>query len=377
MLGNIYAERHPLTPANLASCLTGTDPTATAKCLNADMELLLSRYSAAEIMAYVSASTTPTNVLYDCHPIGHVLGGAVYKKFGSIESALAQCTNACRSACTHGVIGAGITSEMGEAYPDDDIAHATASQLAAVGKRYCNNGTATCHALGHVAYLATKDLEKSLALCDTVAGGTHLQPCFEGVFMERSGTFNSVLSPTDSITQPETRAGDYAFPCNTIADKYKHACYLFTPYYQQPLFKADGIVTYAAKYAKEISLCTSLPSPDRAYCVEGMGTLSFLFGTTSIDPIYMQFFCDNLSTLPDRNACTKGVVAQYIYFNLDDGFAYCEGIQEESRRDLCYSTTFSKRERNFDFSNDETRMCSTNTTCKARYKAYIATKTAH
>lgn len=371
LIGARFSADRLLTPPDLASCLVGTDHVATARCLNADVEQLLSRYSAAEIMDYVSASTTPTNILYDCHPIGHILGGAVYKKYGSIESALAQCSNACRSACTHGVIGAGVADEMGEAYPDEDIAHASPAQLKTIGTRYCGQGLQTCHAIGHVAHIATKDDAEALALCDEVASGTNLQACYEGVFMERAGTFSHVLSPEDSITGPPVRAGNYAFPCDELADTYKHACYLFTPYYQQPLFAAEGIVTPAAKHAKEIAFCESLPSPDRAFCLEGMGTVSFLFGTNIMDLADMEQFCDQLSILPDRNSCTKGVLMQYIYFNLfNNGLAYCEGIDEESRRTLCYNATFSIRERNYNFANDTDRMCDSDAACAARYAAY-------
>jgi hypothetical protein len=372
VVGTRFSGQRLLTLPDLASCLVGTDPAATAKCLDADVKQLLSRYSAAEIMDYVSASTTPTDILYICHPIGHIVGGAVYRKYGSIEAALAQCNSACRSACTHGVIGAGVTTEMGEIYPDDDVAHASEAQLRAIGQRYCEQSSQTCHAIGHVAYIATGEIEKALGLCDTVASGANLQPCYEGVFMERAGTFSSVLSPKDAMTKPPIHIGDYAFPCDEVADTYKHACYLFTPYYQQPLFAADGIMTPAAKHVKEVAFCGSLPAPDRAFCFEGMGTVSFLFGTNIKDLADMESFCDKLSILADRNSCTKGMLVQYIYFNLqNDGLAYCEGIDEESRRMLCYNTTFMIRERNYGFSNDTARMCGSNTTCAVRYTTYL------
>jgi hypothetical protein len=263
---------------------------------------------------------------------------------------------------------------MGEAYPDEDIAHASEAQLSAIGKRYCDKGVPTCHAIGHVAYIAADDTKEALALCDKVASGTHLEPCYEGVFMERAGTLFSVLSPKDSIKMPPTRAGDYSFPCEEVADAYKQACYLFVPYNQQPLFAADNIVTPQAKREKEISLCESLPSPDRGFCFEGMGSTSFFFGPKSLDPVEMEPFCDQLATLADRNSCTKGVLMQYIYYDLSSGFAYCEEINEESRRTLCYNTTFMKRERNFSFTRDTNRMCGSDSVCAERYATYLASQ---
>ena len=312
MFGTNFSAQRSIVPSDLSSCFVGSDPSATATCLDFAVTQLLGSYSAAEIMRYVSASTTPASILYDCHAIGHIVGSTVYETYGSIEAALAQCSNACRSACTHGAIGAGVAAEMGETYPDNDIAHASRAQLQAIGKRYCARGSQTCHAIGHVAYIATKEDEGALALCDQVASGKNLQSCYEGVFMERAGTFHSVLSPEDSITAPPIRENDYAFPCDTLANPYKRACYLFIPYYQQPLFAADNIASLAARRVKEVALCESLPSPDRAYCFEGMGSASFLFGTKITDRAEMEQFCDQLSTPADRNSCTKGVVVQYV-----------------------------------------------------------------
>lgn len=351
---------------SLDTCLSNTSPSS---CLRTAVASLLDQYTPDEILRYVTGPDTSEAVRNRCHPIGHMIGTAAYERLGSVEAALPQCNNLCRSACTHGVIGAGMLTEQGVSY-EEDIAHAEEDELFALAGKYCALSDSACHAVGHVAYLATLDDVRAVGICDTAEGSVQRQACYEGVFMERAGNFKNLLFPSEEMRVPPTVAGDYTYPCSSLPSEYRHACYLFLTAYQEPLFAADGIRAEADKLAKARSVCGSLEAKDRASCFSGIGTFSPAFGYASIVPDDIQPLCDSLSTLADRSACTLGVLPQFYYIELRGLYGYCEGINEEVRRSLCYDAAFQLVESKLGTRDDKARVCASYEACAMRYESY-------
>lgn len=350
-------------------------PNTTPACLNDSIEKLLRSYSVGDIMTYITATTTASTVVNSCHPIGHIVGENSYKKYGSIEQALSQCTSACRSACTHGVIGAGVLAQMGEIYSEDDVAHMGTAELKKIGTSYCKNSDSTCHAIGHVAYIAAGEDMPALGVCDTVASSTlRREACYQGVFMERSGAFLNVLFATEEEKQPETRSGDYTYPCSALPQQYRNACYLFLSAYQKPLFIADGIDTPAARLEKAIQACESLTAHDRADCFTGIGISSDLFGYLNADAAALESLCDQLTESSDRTACTLGVVPRFLYAAQSEMYGYCEAIKEEERRNICYQGAFKWLEVKSHAKNDPELICGNNAICLKRYEIFTQTR---
>lgn len=347
-----------------------TDTTLTAQCLRNTVQNLLTQYSARDLMDYATATTSPSAVRIQCHPIGHVVGELIYKKYGSLEGALTQCNSNCRSACVHGAIGAGVLSEMGQGYPEEDIAHADKAELENLSLLYCKRSTPVCHGIGHVAYITMQNDTDALSICDAASVGKPRQSCYEGVFMELAGTFINALFPSGTEKLPEVREGDYTYPCTGLEKQYRHACFLFLNAYQSPLFEKDGFSTPEAKLEKATRVCDSLRNPDRASCFEGIGISSSMFGFINLRPKDMDALCDRFTTQSDRNACTLGVVPQFLYTQFNGLYEYCRNIGETPRKSLCYDAAFEWAEALLKIIDNPKSMCGANKECLAHYDVF-------
>jgi hypothetical protein len=336
-------QKSRLTLSALGGCFSqANDATFKPRCLDNVITILLKDHSTAELMSYITATTSAPLLQSQCHPVGHMIGELTYEKYGSMEAALAQCRNNCRFSCVHGVIGAGVLDEMGVAYPDQDVAHSNLDELTKIGTGYCKKNHAVCHAVGHIAYIASKsDTNPSLHICDTVSGdAAYREACYQGVFMERAGTFINVLFPLSTSTKPEIQKNDYTFPCTSLASKYRHACFIFLNAYQEPLFQADKLTSAQARLAMAVRVCETLSVRNRALCFEGIGTSASLFGVRSLQAQDVQKFCDSFSTFADRAACTLGILPQFYYQDLRGLLAYCKDIKEDERKSICFYAAF-------------------------------------
>ena len=372
--GYIFTGRSStIAPASLALCFNDKVLNAeTGRCIKEHVDALLSATSTASLMEYLTSSEASPAVQNNCHAIGHIVGSETYKKYGDITQALAHCVSNCRSACTHGVIGAAVQQQLGEEYPDDDIAHASTAELKALGTRYCAINQSACHGMGHVAYIAAKTDLDALHICDAIASSGKLrEACYEGVFMERAGNFYNVLSPENGEKSPEIRSGDYAYPCQSLPSKYQYGCFLFLPYYQVPLFSADGLAGSSVRLQKSISVCQSLSPVDRSSCITGIGATSFLYGTVGVKVSELGPFCESFISVEDKDSCIRGASLQYLYFDEAEGFAYCENMSQEQQKKECYDLAFELREDTHNFRNDRARMCGKSASCLIRYDQYV------
>lgn len=354
-----------------ACLMSSPDPTFKSRCLQNALSLLLTTHTPAQLLATITASTTPSQIRDQCHPIAHLLGAETYEKYNSVEAALSQCTNDCRYGCTHGVISAGVLAELGADYSEDDIAHADTAELRALGAGYCASGQSTCHAMGHVGYIATGDTATALQLCDDI--GTNLftrESCYEGTFMERAGNFLNTVLPSGIGKRPETKGSDYTFPCSSLAPRYRHACFLFLPGYQGSLFQADAINTPALKLDKETAVCTSLNSRDRASCFEGVGASSITFGFDNARDTSLTKLCSSLPSKEDTYACTLGVLSQFLFTEKENMLQYCASITEQGARTLCYNASFQWNEVREGAHISAETLCGSSGTCLDQYRWY-------
>jgi hypothetical protein len=370
----VYAIYHPAASlSSIASCFArSSDPNFTSDCLDTTIQNLLKTHTTQELMNYVVASTTPSVVVNDCHPIGHVVGEMTYKKYGSMEQALSQCSNNCRSACTHGVIGEGVLEQMGEGYSDDDIAHADKAKFEKLATWYCGQSTTICHAIGHLAYIITQNDAGALGVCDTASSNAwYRENCYQGVFMERAGTFINELFPTGADKVPSVQQNSYTYPCTDLPEQYHSACFLFLIAYQEPLFAKDGLTTPQEKLQKETQVCESLSGMDRADCFTGIGASTMTIGFSNLNAPSTQLLCNVFPAETDRSACSLGVLSQFLYTNVSDMYTYCENINEEGRRALCYDAAFEWIESRKSVTNDPAAVCATDQTCIARYNVFM------
>ena len=340
---DIYKKATAASFGDFKTCFaTSTDPTFASTCLHETARSLLSSYSTKDIQAYTVASSSAAIIQKNCHAIGHIVGEETYKEIGGLERALSLCSSSCQYACIHGVLGAGVLSELGEEY-QDDIAHADDAMIKRIGGVYCEQSVALCHGIGHIAYIVHGDNPQALEICSSITAGFAREACYQGVFMERAGEGES-LNPFQATTTYTLTTNDYTAPCVSTAPQYRHACFQFLPKYQDVLFKKNGIADLQEKLEKAISVCSILTGRDRSYCFEGMGIQADTFAQDSLHLEEYHRLCNQMPKAEDKTSCTIGVIPRDFFLG-GYGFNYCSGIQDVERQTVCFNAAFNWAEK--------------------------------
>ncbi len=319
----------------LRVCVDRLEPGPTRDaCLKKAVRTLLSQVSTEELMQYIVASTTPQAIVGRCHEFAHVIGQEALIKSGSLDETLAACTSQCAYGCTHGVIAAEVARTYGAEYPGEEIEHADIEELKKIGRSYCDRTLAMCHAIGHIARIASDSLGDALALCDTVSDGRSAARCYQGVFMEDIGQLSFVSKPVD-ITFT-----DYGYPCNTLPAKYHQACFVQLTEYQEQLFEVRGVLR-SEQSTIAAQLCASLTRPSRELCFFGLGY--------KLDHFIMEdgtlenrgaLICD-AQIKADAIACITGLAENYAGFaRYSEAVELCDSRKSRTEIQQCYDHAF-------------------------------------
>lgn len=305
---------------------SGVDP----RCLRVTLRTLLHYHSARDIGLYVTDSDSPSTITSSCHVIGHVLGQELVLKTNSLETALVECPQDCNGGCVHGAIGAEVRRVYGEAYPEEDIAHASLETIASIGAPYCQNSRGLCHGIGHVLFLAGRDFDESLVSCIKIATGELQEACFRGVFMEG---FGGVLSldfnePSVTVTQE-----NYVEPCMEYDPQFAHSCFRYLPALHARSKTRDMFVLQLGMHG-----CATLTDKVREYCFEGLG----YYGGTVTEgerKKTIEDLCLGLSYVKDQRACINGRVQKYIFYNNEEAAQQvCDRLTPVAEREKCGNT---------------------------------------
>jgi cytochrome c553 len=152
-----------------------------------------------------------------CHRIAHRMGSAALKRYdGDVGLAFSKGDAVCSSGYYHGIL-------------ERAFAGVPEGKLAATAQTLCSSGTIASneflrfqcsHGLGHGLMLTTKyELPISLETCDALRGRYDGEACQGGVFMEN---FTSSYGFVSGYLREE----DLLYPCNSVSENRKAACYL-------------------------------------------------------------------------------------------------------------------------------------------------------
>jgi hypothetical protein len=299
----------PLTSQTLMPCivLVNSIHEPDEDCTKALVKRLLQNYSAGEILAVADARETPNapeTLTANCHAIGHIVGAELVQKTGTLEGALAQCTNACDNGCTHGAVAEEVLEQLGEEYSDQEVEHASIPQIEKIGSAFCAQSPTVCHGIGHVLQIELGDFRQSLSVCEKIATGTALDGCYQGVFMESFGGEFSVEFASTTIAAPPN---DLAYPCSSLAQQYQHDCFRYLPALLEQRFPGQNIAYLS------ISSCERFRGEERQYCFEGVGHTNAIRNDSTQDAV-VESTC--ASVLPqDSNSCILGLAEKYLDYN--------------------------------------------------------------
>lgn len=291
---------------SLTSCFETHDSTVIDACLKKTVRDLVKISTTKDLMDFIVATTTPTAVSSQCHLVAHAIGEETLIKTGSLEDTLTACTPACGYGCEHGAIAAQVAKEFGEVYPGEELAHADATELIAIGTSYCERDPVMCHGIGHIARINVDTLTESLQVCDSVATKYQSRDaCYRGSFMEDIGS--QAFAPKTTITPSK----NYGYPCNTLPAPYLHACYMQIADYQHTLFVQNG-VPQAAQTDIMKKVCDRVKGAARDYCYFGIGyKITFGLGEDKTLRKADPAVCGSLRGY-DYVSCIEGVAFGYM-----------------------------------------------------------------
>jgi cytochrome c553 len=326
------------TAVNQTALQFKPNKTTVASCHSTDFNCLRQAYG--NVAYYHGPATALSELQADshksrflstfCHQIAHGIGHAAYTLYkGNAAKALGNGGMECGSGYYHGVV-------------ERAFSGLPRARVAAAAKRLCSTlpaGTTAfilyqcVHGLGHgLMIYSADDLPFSLRVCDSLQTQFDQISCTGGVFMQNFAVGVSAMVQTRYV-----KANDLLYPCDAVAPRDKLYCYLqaterilpavgydwakaavwcrragaqwvricFQSYGRDASGFTDestpgllricriagsmqreclyGAVRDIANNAPDgrqaAGFCKRVPSSDRAYCFEGVGTILGAAGT--------------------------------------------------------------------------------------------------
>jgi hypothetical protein len=151
------------------------------------------------------------------HDMAHSVGRETAKDYGSNFKAFDLCPVSFNYGCSHGFF------EYVLARTDTPKEAATTICESRSSKDTFLIAGFTCyHGVGHGIMMAEAyNVQSSLKACDTLQTREARDGCWQGVFME-----NVNAGMAGRALRGVFKRRDPLAPCNTVADKYKHECYI-------------------------------------------------------------------------------------------------------------------------------------------------------
>ncbi len=318
-LETVYAELDLGCPADDFTCMAGFfREQASSYGPTLAIDLLLRLHEDGRVSTSV-----------DQHQLGHHIGRQTAESFGVNENAFLLCPMAAlNGGCQHGFFEYVLGKTTTSAEAADLICQSLDEQYSAKFRFYCYHG------VGHgVMMAAAYDLERALSMCDTFLGLTAQDGCWQGVFMEnvnagmRGDAREGIFSTSDPLA-----------PCNGVAEKYQHECYVnhagyLMSYFDNDIHSASAVCLQAAEAfigscLQSIGLMVTNPlwQPDLLEDVAGKEFVEIAW------ELCMQF------PAAWRDQCVLGGIDNihnFDVFDLSRAISFCDIVDPEYQ-ELCY-----------------------------------------
>lgn len=354
------------SPEDLRTCI-GQNATLDEACAEKKIRALFGAYSAANIMDAMQASFSVSS----CHVVGHVVGKELLLKTGSVETAIAECSSACTSACIHGIVGAAFAGVPDVRASLEELQHPNLDIIRSEGLKLCFQRE-TCHAIGHILFQLFEALDPALAECKRLSQGKEPWSCYRGVFMENNMA-QSALTIHGKQYPNYRDPTDLLSPCMTVGIEYRHACFHFLALNQQRTFVEKGITDPSARHMR-IEACKKVePQSLKDACFEGVGFSLYFLEKVSLDGA--RAACEGLERVSERAACAFGFSYHLASFSrTKDVKEFCGRLQDERVTIACYQAAFDSS-RNIGSLDPATFCNGAEATCKTVLEAYLTDPT--
>lgn len=256
----------------------------------------------------------------NCHNRAHDAGRISYDIHGA--EAFQRCEASCHSGCYHGA-----TEAFFREHGTSDMAMKVAAICDEDLNRFFSH---QCfHGIGHgLMAWADYDLPEALDACDTLP--RYQDSCHTGVFMEN--IVGGLADEEGHVT--EYLSDDPLFPCNSVAEKYKQACYLNQTSRILQLFPGD--------FARVAEACGRAGPRHQYTCFASMGR--DVGGTHSSDPEKSIAECMHAPFGSPRTGCLTGVAQNALWdpSGAPAAQALCRMLEDTSEKRACYATIIER-----------------------------------
>jgi hypothetical protein len=267
------------------------------------------------------------------HGDAHIFGDALYTVAGL--PGLSVCDSRFSYGCYHEFIGRAIADR------GIDVINTLNSQCHALV-----NGEGCQHGIGHgiLAYLGYKepDLTRAVNTCSNLPGGSFIDGCYGGVFMEYNmRTLVDVNGPPRALDD-----GGLMSPCDSFAGEARQSCALLQPQWWGTMLPGTQSISGTALFSKMGTLCEGFgDAASVRACFEGIGWMSSALANYS--PQGAARLCD--ATSPNgalQLYCLSYAASLFdtVGLGVDAGREVCAGLPPDS---LAYCDEYAGEEANF------------------------------
>ena len=283
---------------------------------------------AVELVNLLREDGTVSSIV-DEHQLAHKIGQQTAESYGVNEQAFLLCPmESLNGGCQHGFFEfvLGRTESTSEAA--DLICQALQDGYTTKFQFYCYHG------VGHgVMMAAAYDLTRALDSCDTFNTFMAQDGCWQGVFMENVAGWMQGIAREGIFLEADPLA-----PCNGLAEKYQHECYINHSGYLMAHFDDNvELATHA---------CLEASDDDVSSCLQSIGLMV-------TNPVWQANFIEDLESISFEDAsweiclmfpaghldqCVIGAIDNIHNFDDQDvtrAETFCKTVDEEYRM-LCY-----------------------------------------
>jgi len=258
----------------------------------------------------------------NCHPLSHKVGNIALHVYGTVPKAVPEYLPVCHSGYYHGLL----EEYLGTA-PDYDTGLREVCGTTQTQAYF--NWFQCMHGLGHgIMQFKDNEVPESLKDCDKVPPENQgPEICYAGVFMENITTDEKTGHPAKYI-----RKDDPIYPCNSVEEKYKSACYFLA---SSQILKINGW-----DFPKTAKACAEdAEEKYRWLCFQSYGR--DVSGSTKRDQSRVKELCGLATAYADKSDCYFGAVRDFINEKGEFGSAVplCNFIESDFRQ-KCYDAIF-------------------------------------
>jgi hypothetical protein len=313
----------------------------------AELFVIARERGARQALQRLEALAADDSVIRDLgHTLAHGLGRFVVAQRQGNPAVYADCLEIFQAGCNHGVLEAYFASPRA-ASADAVTPSALDTLCSAITRAGAARlvGLECAHGMGHgLVARYHGDVHSALGACDHLKRRDARRECHDGVFMENAvrGTASPDVRVGDDAVQagasahghsvsPLVRRGDLSYPCNTIDERYRAACWTYQPI----------IIAEAARGQVDmlVRTCDGAPAAFVDDCYRGVGKQGSGWWE---DQERVANLCEQVPAAR-RNACVAGAVESYLdeMWTVDRAMSFC-GILPSSAKPHCYEVIGSR-----------------------------------